>query len=163
MPPIAFASSNPEKFAIAAHICKKAGVPIEQVLLDIDEIQGEDPTLIIKHKAAAAFAAYGKPVIVSDDSWDIPALGGFPGAYMKSVNHWFTADDFLRLMHDIQDRGAILHQYLAYVDEHETVIFSADISGTVLDKQQGHSDRAPWMSVVTMQGDDGKSIAEVFS
>ena len=40
-------------------------------------------------------------------TWEIPALRGFPGAYMHPVNDWFTAGDWLRLMHGIADRRII--------------------------------------------------------
>ncbi len=163
MRPIAFASSNSEKFATAKYICEKEGIPIEQVFVDIDEIQGENPELIIKDKARRAFETYGKPVIVSDDSWDIPALNGFPGAYMKSMNDWFTPDDFLRLLNGITDRRAILHQYLAYVDETQTIVFSGDLQGTILEEARGEFiPHKAWMSVIAMNGDNGQSLSEVF-
>ncbi len=163
MPPIAFASSNKEKFAVAKHICDSAGIAVEQLVLEIDEIQGENPELIVKAKAEAAFAAYGKPVVVSDDSWNIVSLGGFPGAYMKSINYWFKSEDFLRLMEGVEDRSVFLHQYLAYIDEHETVIFTTDIPATILKEVHGDHQKAPWMNVVSMQGDNGKSLAEIFT
>lgn len=164
MKPIAFASSNNVKFSSAQVICQPYGIELEQVIIDIDEIQGEDPELIIRAKAKAAYAAYGKPVVVSDDTWDIPALRGFPGAYMKSINYWFTPDDFIRLMKGVSDRSAILHQHLAYIDEYETVIFSTDLHGTVLDEVRGfYEEKSPWMSVVAMDADNGESLAEVWS
>lgn len=164
MSPIAFVTSNSEKFEVARHICEEAGIPIEQMYFDIEEIQGEDPLTIVKHKAAAAFAAHGKPVVVSDDSWDISALNGFPGAYMKSINFWFTPDDYLRLMKGVDDRTVVLHQYLAYADEHEVLVFNGNIPGTVLAEAQGKFiPHKAWMSVVTMDGDNGKSLSEVFA
>src|SRR5450830_475374 len=98
MKTVYFATSNQEKMLIAQTVCESAGINVVQAPLDIHEIQGEDPKLIVKEKARSAFKQLGKPVIVSDDSWDIPALNGFPGPYMKSVNHWFESQDFLRLM-----------------------------------------------------------------
>lgn len=163
MPPITFVTGNNQKMAIAQALCQKHHIPVRQAVFDIDEIQGEDPTRIIKDKAAKAFAACGTPVVVSDDSWDIPALGGFPGAYMKSINHWFTPADFLRLMNGVPDRSVILHQHLCYYDELESLVFTNDIPGVVLSEQRGEHPGIPWASVVTITGDNGLSLAEVFA
>lgn len=162
MQPIAFASSNPDKFAIAQTVCGKFDIEVQQVFLDIDEIQGEDPELIVKHKAQAAYTEYGKPIVVSDDSWAISALKGFPGAYMKSMNYWLMADDWLRLMKGVSDRTIVLQQYLAYADGHQIVVFSNDIPGVLLESPKGKNDRSRNMEVITLDGDNGKSIAEVF-
>lgn len=164
MPPIYFASSNSEKFDMARYLCTKADIPIEQIFIDIDEIQGEDPIPIVKHKAAAAFQAFGKPVVVSDDSWEIPALNGFPGAYMKSMNFWFTPDDFIHLMIDKTNRSVFLHQHLAYCDGKQTLVFNDTIPGTVLTEPRGKTiPHKAWMSVVSIEGDHGLSLSEVFS
>jgi len=163
MEPIAFASSNPEKLAIAKHVCAQFDMTVNQVILDIDEIQGENPELVVADKARRAFEQYGKPIVVSDDFWSIPALGGFPGAYMKSMNYWFKTEDFIRLMHGISDRRIYINQYLAYCDGTETITFSNDLPGVVLDKPRGESTKAPCMCVVQLDADNGLSIAEVFA
>lgn len=163
MPPIYFASTNKEKLTVAELFCKEASVPIEQISLgDIPEIQGESPREIIHHKALEAYNVFGKPLVVSDDSWNIPALNGFPGAYMKSINYWFQPEDFLRLMDGVTDRTVFIEPYLAYVDEHEVVIFEGQVRGTVLTKPRGTNEKSPIMSVVALEGDNGLSIAEVY-
>lgn len=163
MKPIAFASSNPEKFAIAQYVCGKANIKVEQVFLDIDEIQGEKPELVVTDKVKRAYEQYGQPIVVSDDFWNIRALNGFPGAYMKSMNHWFTPDDFLRLMHGIEDRYVTIEQYLAYYDSREVTIFSNAIPGVILDQAYKGTARIPCMAVVALDIDNGKCLAEVYS
>ena len=162
MDTVYFVTSNKEKMLIAQTVCDEVGVKVEQVILDIDEIQGEDSELIIKDKARRAYEKLKKPVLVSDDSWDIPALKGFPGAYMKSINHWFTPQDFLRLMKDIEDRTIILHQYLAYNDGKTIKIFKNDICGQIINEARGLNHKSPNMSVTVLDSDIGKTIAEVF-
>ncbi len=163
MKPVAFATTNAEKLLIAQVICAEANVALQQVFLDIDEIQGEDPEVIVRDKAQRAYDQYQQPIVVSDDSWSIPALSGFPGAYMKSINYWFSGDDWLRLMKGVADRTVILHQYLAYTDGQQTVVFSNDISGKILNQTQGKNDKSPNMTVIALDSDDGKSLAEVFA
>ena len=106
--------------------------------------------------------SFSKPIVVSDDSWDIPALNGFPGPYMKSINMWFKPEDFLRLMNGVQERAIILHQYLAYYDGSMMQVFKNDIPGKIINDARGKNDRSPNMTVTVLDHDNGKTIAEVF-
>ncbi len=162
MKSIYFATSNQEKIQIAQTISQEANITVKPVKLDIDEIQGEDPEAIVRDKAYRAYEQLGMPVVVSDDTWDIPALKGFPGAYMKSINYWFEPDDFLRLMNGIENRKIILHQYLAYTDGNVTEVFKNDIPGQIINEARGNSEKSPNMTVTVLDSDNGKTIAEVF-
>ena len=162
MKSIYFATSNKEKIQIALTVCAKADIMVQPIALDIDEIQGEDPEVIVRDKAQRAYEQLGMPVVVSDDTWDIPSLKGFPGAYMKSINYWFTPDDFLRLMKGVEDRKIILHQYLAYTDGSVTEVFKNDIPGQIIDESRGKSEKSPNVTVTVLDSDNGKTIAEVF-
>jgi non-canonical purine NTP pyrophosphatase (RdgB/HAM1 family) len=154
-------TGNEVKFGIGQKQLANFGFDLEQVVLDIDEIQGEDLTAVIKDKVAKAYEAVGQPVVVTDDSWTIPGLNGFPGPYMKSINHWFTPDDFLRLTRDLKDRRIYLNQLVAYQDEHESVIFRSDIPGELLTEARGNHG-VPCMKVVSLDGDDGLTISETY-
>ncbi len=154
-------TGNNIKFGIGQKQLANYGIDLEQVVLDIDEIQSEDIATVIKDKAARAFEAVGLPVVVTDDSWTIPGLNGFPGPYMKFINHWFTPDDFLRLTRDLKDRRIYLNQLVAYQDEHETVIFRSDIQGELLTEARGKHDVA-CMKVVSLDGDEGLTISETY-
>jgi len=44
---IYFATSNQDKIQIAQTICQEANITVKPVKLDIDEIQGEDPEVIV--------------------------------------------------------------------------------------------------------------------
>lgn len=162
MKTVCFATSNKEKMIIAQTVCSQFNINVVQASIDIDEIQSEDPLNIIHDKVRRAFEVLSIPVVVSDDSWDIPALNGFPGPYIKSINQWFHADDFLRLMKGVKDRTIILHQLLAYYDGNTMKVFSNDIHGKVINESRGKNDRSPNMSVIVLEHDNGKSIAEVF-
>jgi XTP/dITP diphosphohydrolase len=162
MSEILFSTSNPEKTLIAKTICSAKGLNVEQISLDIDEIQGEDPKVIVEDKVRKAYQKIKKAVVVSDDSWDIPALNGFPGPYMKSLNHWFKAEDFLRLMDGINDRTIIIHQYLSYFDGKNIYTFKNDFSGKVTLEPRGKNDRSPSTMITELDIDNGKTIAELF-
>lgn len=155
------ATSNIVKFEIGRELLAQRGITLQQVVADIDEIQSEDPEVVIRDKAQKAYAAVDKPVVVSDDSWSIPGLNGFPGPYMKSINHWFTPEDFIRLTADLSDRTIVLQQLLAYQDGHETVVFRVDIPGKLTEEPQGAAG-PPIMKVVTLDGDDGMTISQIY-
>ncbi|MBC7581823.1 hypothetical protein H7097_03075 [Aeromicrobium sp.] len=159
---ISFATSNKEKLLIAQTVCGQASIKVQQEFIDIDEIQGEDAEVIVKDKAMRAYSSLGRPVVVSDDTWNIPALNGFPGAYMKSINSWFTAEDFLRLMSGVENRTVILHQYLAFTDGVKIEIYKNDIPGKIIIEARGENKKSPNMSVIVLDSDNGKTIAEVF-
>lgn len=160
---VTFVTTNDQKYAGARIVCKSASIDLKRSNFDIDEIQSKDPEKIVRDKVAKAFTACGgaQPVVVVDDSWEIPALGGFPGAFMKYINEWFTPDDFLRLMSGKDDRRVIMHQYLAYKDEHETIVFSTDIPGAILTEQRGtHKETSA--TVIALDADNGRTIAEIY-
>lgn len=156
-----FASGNLEKFHLAQTACKPYGVELIQMLSGLDEIQSEDPEMVIRDKTHRAYQKFKRPLIVSDDSWSIPALHGFPGPYMKSVNLWFKASDWLHLMEPYEDRRVVLAQLLAFHDEHGIRVFRSELPGTFLPEARG-TYGSPAHKVITMQGDHGLSIAEVY-
>lgn len=158
---IIFATTNDLKYDIARHVADDLGVELERRQIDIAEIQGEDGDEIIRDKVLKAYEAIGEPVVVSDDSWSILGLNGFPGAYMKSMNHWFTTQDFINLTAPLADRRVVLTQRLAYHDGTETIIISEDTQGSLLAEPKGHDDKSPNYTIITMDGDNGLSVAEV--
>ena len=104
MKTITFITGNPYKLEEAKSVLKGYGIIVEPLQTNIDEIQHHDPLKITEAKVKSAYEKAGRPVVVNDSSWEIPALGGFPGGYMKDVANWFTAEDFLALMKDKNDR-----------------------------------------------------------
>lgn len=155
-----FATGNAEKFAIARDACMEADIGLHQLQLAIDEIQGEDMTAIAVDKAKRAYAIHQQPLIISDDSWAIPGLGGFPGAYMKSINHWFGVQDLLNLTRDLEDRRICLTQTIVYIDATQTKVFSADNWGVLLKEGRGVAGKATH-KLVALNGDNGKTIGEM--
>lgn len=155
------ATGNNLKFGNGKNVCARYGIELVQKVIDIDEIQGEDPKKIVTRKAQDAYRVLQKSVVVSDDSWAIPGLRGFPGAYMKSVNHWFTPEDFIHLTKDLIDRRVFLQQHIAYCDGTSTIIFNRDIPGTLLTEARGKSGD-PAFKIVALDADNGLTIAEVY-
>ncbi len=162
MKEVIFSTGNATKYRLASQTCEKYGINLVQKHINIDEIQSEEPKKIVLDKATKAFAVLKKPVVVSDDSWAFQGLKGFPGPYMSSINHWFTPEDFLRLTLPLTDRSVILTQYIVYQTENGQKLFAALSRGELLKEIRGTSIH-PNHTLITMEGDSGLSIAEVYN
>lgn len=160
MDPVCVATGNPNKFYEASQICEQLGIPIEQADVHFDEIQHTDVAIITTAKAKSAYGAVGRPVVVNDSYWEIPALGGFPGAYMKDVAKWLSAEDFLNLMRNKDDKSIVLHECVAFYDGHEVQLFSHKRLGHFVSRPRGSS-LPDFTKVVEIEG-DGMTISEVF-
>jgi non-canonical purine NTP pyrophosphatase (RdgB/HAM1 family) len=159
MPQLLYATGNTEKFLQAQQACRSTGIDLIQKSLDIPELQGEEADPIALDKAHKAYRKCNQPLVVSDDSWIIPGLNGFPGPYMKSVSGWFTINDWLNLTRDLKDRRIILRQIVVYQDERIQKLFSCDIEGILLTESRGTS-AGPQNSIVSFDG-GAHSIAEL--
>lgn len=114
---INYVTGNKTKIDYANQKLNKFGIEVVQVILDIGEIQSHDKLGVARHKAKQAFELTKQPLFVTDTFWEIPALNGFPGAFMKYVNEWFVAKDFLNLMTDKSDRRIFCHDSIVFIDE----------------------------------------------
>jgi len=156
---ITFVTGNQQKLMAAQAICGPLGITIINEQLDIVEIQSENAEDIAIDKAAKAYAGLGRPIVVNDDAWLIPGLNGFPGPYMKSINHWFSSDDWLRLTRDLADRRIILRQYIVYQDAGGQKVFRYDIEGRLLTEARGEANNHN--DTIVSFNDEGLSNAEV--
>jgi non-canonical purine NTP pyrophosphatase (RdgB/HAM1 family) len=114
---VKYVTGNEIKIKYANQKLNKFGIEVEQVKLEISEIQSDDKLGVATNKATNAFAILSEPCFVTDTFWEIPALNGFPGAFMKYVNEWFQPQDFLNLMRDKNDRRIICHDSITYIDK----------------------------------------------
>jgi hypothetical protein len=119
-----YVTSNVIKFGKAVAQLQPFGIQLQRVDYPFQELQHEDPQEIVLHKAQQAFAHFQQPLIVSDDTWNIPTLRGFPGPYMKQLSHWFSPQDWLQLMSEKTDRRIQLEAHLAYQDDSVQRVFS---------------------------------------
>lgn len=161
MAEILFATTNDRKIREANNTLETYGITVKPTVAEINEIQHHDPVEITKAKARAAFALLREPVVVSDSSWSIPALGGFPGGYMRDVNLWWVEQDWLAIMARHQDKTAILQEHLAYCDGEAVVHFSQDYEGVFLDAPQGQTVNPEESFERVVSLGNGMSLAEV--
>lgn len=157
---IYYITGNKGKIKVAEKFLKPHGLGIKQKELELIEIQSDSLETITIHKANQAFNKLKHPLLVNDAGWNIPALNGFPGPYMRYVNEWFTRENFLNLMRNKTDRRIIFTEYFCFKDENETKIFSQEAKGTILTEPMGNNISSSW-SLVSLRS-DGISIAKAW-
>lgn len=152
--PIIFATGNNRKIIEANAALAPYGVTLAAQKVDVDEIQHHDPAEITKAKARAAYEVVGQPVVVSDTSWSIPALGGFPGGYMKDVANWWQAGDWLDVMASHDDKSLICMEHVTYYDGQVLRHFAVDYKGRFAQEARGKNSRSVSIEeVVILYGD----------
>lgn len=153
MKEILFATGNSRKIKEASDTLVEYGISVKPIRLVFDEIQHLDPAEITKAKARAAYALARQPIVVSDTSWEIPALGGFPGGYMKDVATWFDAHDWVALMSRHADKTIYCHEHVAFFDGKELQHFVATYKGSFVDQPKGRIDASEsFERVVVLHG-----------
>ena len=147
---LAFVTGNPNKMRDLLAVFEPLGLEAEQLDLPVEEIQSHDGQKIALHKAKQAYKLAGRPVVVQDVLWNILALKGFPGAYMKYMVEWLKAEDFLALMKGKSDRTVIRTHTIAYYDGKRSKVFSKDFMGVIADTPSGQG--APIDQIVVTNG-----------
>jgi len=137
MKTILFATGNKRKIGEATLGCKLFNIKVKPIKLDIEEIQSHNPRSIARHKAKAAYLLVKKPIVVSDSFWNIPALGGFPGGYMKDIANWFTSKDFINLVKNYKNKKISFTESVIYKDSFQTKVFSKEYWGVLVKKPRG--------------------------
>ena len=129
---ILLATKNARKRGEAALGCQLFGIAVEPAEVRFQEIQSKDPVEIASHKSQQAFEQVCAPVVVADTFWSIPALNGFPGAYMKEVTRWFRPEDFINLLQPYEDKRICFTETVVYRDSHQHRVFSGEYWGEVI-------------------------------
>ncbi len=154
-----FVTSNDIKVLAAKTACDEFGISFDRENIDFVEIQASQGEPIARHKADQAYKTLRKPIVVTDDSWIIPGLKGFPGPYMKQVNDWFSVEDWLNLTRSLTDRRMILRQIIVYQDATGQELFACDLEALIL-KESRTSTGIKHFSIISFDG--GKhSAAEI--
>lgn len=155
-----FITTSKEKITLAHRHLDPLGISFTTQSLDLTEIQSDNAEEIAILKAEEAYKRMHASVVVTDHNWQIPALGGFPGPYMKFINRWLSTKDIQNLMNPYQDRTIIKTEVLCYHDNHGIKVFKCAMKGLVLDEPRGEG--LPVMRVVSLLP-DGKTVAECIS
>lgn len=152
-----FVTGNKAKIAHAHIALDHEKIDFTVKDLPLVEIQSDSILEIALSKARSAFQILKQPLIVKDDGWSFNGLKGFPGPYMKYINQWFTAQDFLNLLANKSDRRITFREVICYVDKKKEAVFENEVIGSVIDHPLGQD--LPSAQICTFRK-DGKTMAE---
>ncbi|MFD3157275.1 non-canonical purine NTP pyrophosphatase [Haloimpatiens sp. FM7330] len=125
-----YITGNDVKFNVASQVFMNTKITLLQKDLDPPEIQSKNVQEVAMYSAVWASKQLNQPVIVTDAGFYIEALNGFPGPFIKFVNEWFSADDYINLMKNKTNRTLIIQDCLAYCYPNEKpVIFTGSYKG----------------------------------
>jgi XTP/dITP diphosphohydrolase len=127
------------------------GRPLARAALELPEIQAATSREVALAKAAAAFAALGAPVIVEDAGFEITALGGFPGPFIKYWEQLGGLVSICRAVDGFADRGAVATCVLGVCDDTGARVVEGRIAGTISREPRG-SNGFGWDAIFIPEG-----------
>lgn len=119
---LVYVTRNELKFKVAVQSLQNSGISLERKSLNTPEIQSNRVEEIAEWSAVWASQHLNQPVVVMDSGYYIEALNGFPGPFIKFVNEWLSADDYLNLLQGKSNRRVIIRDCLAYCHPDEKPI-----------------------------------------
>lgn len=111
---LVYVTGNELKFKVTQQALQGSGISLERKALNTPEIQSTHVEEIAEWSSVWASQHLNQPVVVMDAGYYIEALNGFPGPFIKFVNEWFSADDYLNLLKGKSNRRVIIRDCLAY-------------------------------------------------
>lgn len=130
-----FVSSNRHKYAEAKGILGELGIRANHLRITLPEVQSSSQAAISKAKADAAFAMYGRPVLVEDAGLHVESLGGFPGPYSSFAYSTIGNRGILRLVG--RERAARFVSVVSYRDGRASRSFCGTIHGRISRSARG--------------------------
>ena len=132
---VVYVTSNEIKFQVALQALQNSRIALERKSLNTPEIQSTSVKEIAEWSAIWASQQLNQPVVVTDAGYYIEALNGFPGPFIKYVNEWFSADDYLNLLQGETNRRVIIRDCLAYCcPEEKPTVFCQSHRGEIATK-----------------------------
>jgi XTP/dITP diphosphohydrolase len=130
-----YITGNDVKFNVASQVFTNTEIVLLQKNLSTPELQSKSVQEVAMYSADWASKELNQAVMVTDAGFYIEALNGFPGPFIKYVNEWFSAEDFINLMHDKTNRSIIIQDCLAYCQPNEKpIVFTGSYRGKLANK-----------------------------
>ncbi len=129
---ITLVTGNSEKQKEFASILTDTEIQI--AALELHEIQSFDLHEVVEHKVRAAFEQEHGPVIVEDVSFEITALNGFPGPFVKWWAKVVGYETALIVCDAKSDRTARALCAAAYFDGERLIVGESDVKGRLTER-----------------------------
>ncbi len=156
---IRFVSKNDHKVAEVQEILKETGVTVLAAKHQIDEIQTEDVTTLVKDKLLKAFNKVGRPVFVEHTGLYVESLNGFPGGLTQIFWDKLEADKFCSLLGQGETVSLVAKTVIGYCDARKMHFFEGEIKGTIAPEPRG-SKSFQWDCIFIPNGEK-KTFAEM--
>lgn len=142
---IYFATTNQGKIASLTRDLQEIGVEVLPIAMEIPEIRSDETPDIARGKVLYAYPHIKKPCIAQDGGFYIPALGGFPKAYVNFVMGTIGIEGILKLAED-KDRHCEFRDTIAYIDDalDEPILFTTATRGSLADVSHGQLQPHNW-------------------
>ncbi len=132
---ITFVTGNPNKLKEIQAIL--AEVELVARAVEIEEIQSMNLREIVQAKAGAAFLSVDGPVIVEDVSFELAALGGMPGPFVKWWEKAAGYETALLVCKQTGNFSAIAKCGAAFFDGKRFEYVEGCVNGRLTDKSDG--------------------------
>ncbi len=128
-----FVTSNKNKVTEAEAILS---IPITLVDIEVDEIQEMDLSKVVKKKVEEAFSLVKKPVFVDDVGMYVEAWNGFPGPFIKFLQHAGNLNELLLKWIALEtNKRAVITGSIGYHDGKMTHVFRGEVPGTIVNSR----------------------------
>jgi XTP/dITP diphosphohydrolase len=156
-----FVTSNIHKFQEACYILSECKIAAAKLKVEAVEIQDDSLENIAKYSALDAVKNCGLPVFVEDAGLFVEALQGFPGPYSRYVYDTVGVEGILKLMKNIENRGAYFMSVIAFGSPKEQpVCFVGKVEGKISLQKRGTAGFGYDPVFIPLEG-DGRTFAEM--
>lgn len=135
MSTITVVTSNPNKAKEIAVIL--GGGDITSQALEIHEIQSFDLEEIVRYKVTEAQKKIDASVLVEDVSFDIAALKGFPGPFVKFWEKNVGYDIAVQIAQTFGDDRVVARCGVGYADAERVLYAEGSVSGRLVSRREG--------------------------
>ncbi|MEK7540156.1 MAG: non-canonical purine NTP pyrophosphatase [Patescibacteria group bacterium] len=135
MPQITVVTGNPNKAKEIASILH--GLEVDFHSFNIPEIQSFELEEVVRHKVQAAFDVARGPVIVEDVSFQVSALGNFPGPFVKFWENHVGYDVAVRIAEQAGDTTVTVRCGVGYADATQTIYAEGVVNGKLVSRRGG--------------------------
>jgi XTP/dITP diphosphohydrolase len=130
------ATSNSHKVKEARVVLADYGIELGHIEVDRIELQSDDPGEIVVY-SLSQLPEDGRPVAIEDAGLFIDHYGGFPGPYSSYALEKLDNPGILKLMQEVECRGAAYHSYVGFRFGDEVHIFQGTVKGEISDRMKG--------------------------
>jgi XTP/dITP diphosphohydrolase len=157
-PHLRFVSRNKYKLDEAKTILDPLGVAIVPVEKAIEELQTDNPRVLVRDKALKAFEYLGEPLFVEHTGLYLDYLNGLPGGLTQIFWDSLKEDRFAQLFGNPHHK-VMAKTVIGYIDGKKCHFFEGEISGRISSEPRGPRG-FQWDCVFVPEGFD-KTFAEL--